>query len=289
MRKPAAIAAVLVSLCVLAGVAAALPTSDIYIWGTVTGRVSGTNDSRIEMTWAYKCLGDKLGYANYEWTLKVRRNRPLPRKVTVLAKGTSKKGSMTVRLAPGDYLPFSDPYFCETERGAGYDKPEIGAPFSVPDYCAWTVSAVRGAVQLEQGAAVKLARQGSKVAPGDALATPKGGSASIASAASDGKAALGGGARLGVGQSRCARAGGWRLAVAAGPVTVSVPKGARGTGRYETTTPNAGVFGGPGAGWRADYRAKATTVRVLTGSVQVTGRGAKPTRLKAGQSVKVRG
>lgn len=283
------LAAALASFGVLAGLAAGVPTSDIYIWGTTVGRVPTTNSSKVEIRWAYKCLGDKLGDARYEWTLKVIRNRPLPRKTTVLEQGTSKRGSTIIRLAPGDYLPFSNPYFCETDRGAGYDKPEVGAPFTVPEYCAWNVSAVRGAVQLEHGTAVKLARRGSSVPPGDSLVTPKAGSASVASLGKDGSAELQGGSQLGVQQSRCAIGRGWRLSLADGTLIASVPKGAKAGGQYETKTPNAAVAGVPGAGWRVEYRRKATTVRVLAGDVQVTGKGAMPVRLKAGQKTTIKG
>ncbi len=86
--------------------------------------------------------------------------------------GRGERGSKTIRLTPGQYLPKADPYFCETERGQGFDKPEIGGQFVVPDYCAWTVSSVRGLVQHQHGTAVKAARPGSSVAPGDAIVTP---------------------------------------------------------------------------------------------------------------------
>ena len=92
----------------------------------------------VQIAWDYKCLGEDGG--DYEWNLKLVRTRPLPEKTVALGSGTTERGDKTTRLAPGEYLPKSDPYFCETSRGQGYDKPEIGGPFTVPDYCAWTVS-----------------------------------------------------------------------------------------------------------------------------------------------------
>ena len=108
--------------CVLAGAASSRSTSDIYIWGTVLGRAKGSDASVVQLRWAYKCLGDKLGYATFDWNLKVERDAPLPKKTTLIAHGTSKRGQMNVTLPPGDYLPLSDPYECTTERGAGYSQ-----------------------------------------------------------------------------------------------------------------------------------------------------------------------
>ena len=118
--------------CMLAGSASSRSASDIYIWGTVLGRAKGSDASVVQLRWAYKCLGDKLGYATFEWNLKVERDAPLPKKTTLIAHGTSKRGQMNVTLPPGDYLPFSDPYECTTERGAGYSQPEIGASVRRP-------------------------------------------------------------------------------------------------------------------------------------------------------------
>ena len=123
--------------------------------------------------WDYKCFGDKLGDSTYEWTLKILRRQPKPVKTMTLGTGTTKRGSMRTQLGPGSYLPTADPFLCETERGAGNDQPEIGAPFTVPDFCAWSVTASRGTVQLEQGAAVKLAKPGTTVRPGDSIVTPR--------------------------------------------------------------------------------------------------------------------
>src|SRR5262245_10953684 len=117
----AAVAAVAVLTCSVS----TAPASDIYIFAKILSRVEGTSNSTVQMSWAYKCLGDKLGSATFDWNLKVERDAPLPKKTTFLAHGTSKRGQMTVTLSPGSYLPFSDPYECVTDRGAGYDNPEI--------------------------------------------------------------------------------------------------------------------------------------------------------------------
>lgn len=254
--------------CVLAGSASSRSASDIYIWGTVLGRAKGSGSSVVQLRWAYKCLGDKLGYATFDWHLKVERDAPLPKKTTPIAHGTSKRGQMNVTLPPGDYLPFSDPYECTTERGAGYSQPEIGAPFTVPDYCAWSVSTVRGTVQLEHGSAVKAAKPGSAAAPGDALVTPKTGSASASSLAKDGTVTLAGGSRLEVDKSQCRSKGGWLLRLDSGSATVAVAKTAAASKRYAVHTGNVTTTGGGGARWRVRIAKGKTTVHVVTGKVR---------------------
>jgi hypothetical protein len=274
------IAGVVVAVAaVLAGSVSSAPASDIYVWGTVLGRVQGTNDSRVQLRWAYKCLGDKLGYATFDWNLKVDRSAPLPKKTTLIAKGTSKRGSKTVKLPPGTYLPYSDPYACTTERGAGWDKPEIGAPFTVPDYCAWSLQSVRGAVQLEQGTAVRAARPGSAAAPGNALVTPKSGAVKAASLGKDGSLSLGGGSRLEVDRARCPSKGGWLLRLESGSATVSVPPVASASKRYEVAGPKVKTAGTKGARWSVRIAKGKTAVRVFAGKVRAAG-----AVLKAGQS-----
>jgi FecR-like protein len=273
------IAGVVVATAVLAGSVAGAPASDIYITGKVLGRVQGANSSVVQITWAYKCLGDKLGSATYDWTLKVERSSPQPKKTTTVAKGTSKRGSTTVQLTPGTYLPYSDPYECVTDRGAGYDKPEIGAPFTVPDYCAWSLQSVRGAVQLEQGTAVKAARPGSAVAPGNALVTAKSGSVKSVSLGKDGSLSLGGGSRLEVDRVRCPSKGGWLLRLETGSATVGVPPAASASKRYQVATPDVTSAGTKGARWDVRIAKGKTTVRVFAGKVRAAG-----AVLKAGQS-----
>jgi hypothetical protein len=287
VRKSTAIGVAFAAVAVLAAAASTAPASDIYIWGKVAGRVAGKDVSRVDMTWAYKCLGDKLGAATYDWTLKVMRNRPLPRKTTTVGDGTSKKGSMIVTLTPGDYLPFSDPYHCETERGAGYDKPEIGAPFTVPDYCAWSVTSTRGAVRLEHGPAVKVAKAGTALVPGDALVTPKSGAASAASIGRDGSVALAARSRLEIDKTRCPKKGGWLLRLARGSVTVGVGAAARTSERYSVKTSNATASGSTKARWRVDFATGKTKVKALSGLVRVAGKKGSPVTLKAGQSTVV--
>ena len=165
-----AIGAGLATAVVLAVLAGSAASSDIYITGQVLARIPGKNMAAVRIAWDYKCLGENGG--DYEWNLKLARTQPPPEKTVALGSGTTERGDTMTRLAPVEYLPKSDPYLCETSRGQGYDKPEIGAQFTVPDYCAWTVSSVRGLVQHQHGTAVKAARPGSSVARGDVLVTP---------------------------------------------------------------------------------------------------------------------
>ena len=161
MRAVVVVALVVVgAVAVLAGSPASgardRASVDVYIRGKVIQRVPGKNVALVDISWDYKCFGDKLGDATYEWTLKVQRRQPKPVTTLTLGSGTTKRGSMRTQLGPGSYLPTADPFLCETERGAGNDQPEVGAPFAVPDFCAWSVTASRGTVQLEQGAAVSF-------------------------------------------------------------------------------------------------------------------------------------
>ena len=276
----------------LAGSASSRSASDIYIWGTVLGRAKGSDASVVQLRWAYKCLGDKLGYATFDWNLKLERDAPLPKKTTLIARGTSKRGQMNVTLPPGDYLPLSDPYECTTERGAGYSQPEIGAPFTVPDYCAWSVSAVRGAVQLEHGSAVKAAKPGSAAAPGDALVTPKSGSASMSSLGKDGTLTLAGGSRLEVDKSQCRSKGGWLVRLETGSATVAVAKTASGSKRYAYGRTDVTASGGSGARWQVRIAKGKTTVHDLAGTVHAgaaaSSQGRRRLRLVEGDRFDVR-
>jgi hypothetical protein len=281
---------VVLSTAVLAGGASGSRTSDIYIFGRVLGRVAGENLARVEISWAYKCLGDKLGDATYEWTLKAVRRQPKPEQTTVLGEGTSKIGKLKTQLGPGQYLLTSDPYHCETDRGAGYDKPEIGQSVLVPDYCAWNVTASRGGVLLEEAAAVRIAKVGDTVSPGDAVVTPRSGSARIASNGGEGIVSVGSGSRLRVDPVQCARVGGWRLQVAKGTATVDVKKGAP-KGPYVVTAPNA-TSTGSGAKWLVSVNGgkPRTRVKTLAGTVSVRGKGTSRTVVvRAGFSTVVTG
>ena len=158
MRRGVAIGAGLATAVVLAVLAGSAASSDIYITGQVLARIPGKNMAAVRIAWDYKCLGEDGG--DYEWSLKLVRTQPAAREDDRARLGNDERGDKTTRLAPGEYLPKSDPYFCETSRGQGYDKPEIGGQFTVPDYCAWTVSSVRGLVQHQHGTAVKAATAG---------------------------------------------------------------------------------------------------------------------------------
>jgi len=260
---------------------------DTYITGKVIGRVAGRNLATVKIAWAYKCLGDKLGDATYEWTLKLIRKQPRPERTTTLGGGTSKSGSKTVQLSAGQYLPVADPFLCETERGAGSDKPEVGASVVVPDYCAWSVTSTRGLVQLEQGAVVRAAKVGSAVAPRDSLVTPKGAVASISSNGGDGTASVSGSSRVGVQAGVCSRGGGWTLSAAQGAISAAVKGGRRGA--YRVTTPNAMTAGGPGARWKVSVARGVTKVAGLGGTVTVSGKKGPSVILTSGKSTVVAG
>lgn len=293
LRRPAlacAVAAVAAASGLAGGQATGAPGAaaiDTYITGKVIGRVAGKNLSTVRVSWAYKCLGDKLGEATYEWTLNVIRKQPRPERTTALGGGTSKSGSKIVQLSAGQYLPVADPFLCETERGAGSDKPEAGAPFVVPDYCAWSVTSTRGVVQLEQGAVVRAAKVGSAVGPGDGLVTPKGGVAALSSNGDDGTASVSGSSRVGVLAGACSTGGGWTLSVAQGAVSAAV-KGAR-KGAYRVTTPNATTAGGLGARWRVSVARGVTKVEGLGGRVTVSGKKGPSVTLTSGKSTVVAG
>ena len=274
MRKGVAIGAGLATAVVLAVLAGGAASSDIYITGKVIARVPGKNMAAVRVAWDYKCLGEDGG--DYEWNLKLVRLQPLPEQTISLGSGTSERGVKMTRLAPGRYLPKSDPYFCETSRGQGYTKPELGGQFTVPDYCAWTVSSVRGLVQHQQGTAVKAARPGSSVAAGDVVVTPRGGQAVLQAAPGDGTTTLAGGSELKVDVKHCPGKSGWKLALESGGLTAAVPKGATAKASFTTATKNATVTGGAGARWKVEYAKRRTKVRALAGQVRVGGKVLKP-------------
>ena len=274
MRRGVAIGAGLATAVVLAVLAGSAASSDIYITGQVLARIPGKNMATVRIAWDYKCLGEDGG--DYEWSLKLVRTQPLPEKTVALGSGTTERGDKTTRLAPGEYLPKSDPYLCETSRGQGYDKPEIGGQFTVPDYCAWTVSSVRGLVQHQHGTAVKAARPGSSVARGDVVVTPRGGQAVLRAAAADGTTTITGGSELKVDVTHCPGKSGWKLLLDAGGLTAAVPKGATAKASFTTTTKNATVTGGAGARWKVEYAKRRTKVRALAGQVRVGGKVLKP-------------
>jgi hypothetical protein len=219
------------------------------------------------------------------------RRQPKPVTTTTLGTGTTKRGSMRTQLGPGSYLPTADPFLCETERGAGNDQPEIGAPFTVPDFCAWSVTASRGTVQLEQGASVKLAKPGATVRPGDTIVTPRGGSASLASNGKDGTATVGSSSSIGVDAKQCAAKGAWKLRLTRGTASIAVPGVADPKRSYQTGSANATASGGRGARWKVQFTPGKPTTRVTVsgGSVVVTGNRGSAVTVKAGSSTVVVG
>ena len=265
-------------------------TVDTYVTAKVVSRVPGKNLAVVDINWAFKCLSDKLGDATYEWTINLVRRDVKPERSSVVGKGTSKKGTKRIRLAPGDYIPVADPFFCETERGAGSDKPEVGAAFVVPDYCAWSVATAKGRVLLEQGPSVRLAKRGATVRPGDSVAVPSGGSASLRSNGVDGTLSAAASSRVAL-TSQCAGKTAWALQLTQGSITGAVPGSAKGTMTYAVKTANASVSARRGSSWRVDYAAsgRRTTVRVLAGSVQVAGAGGKAVTVGKGLSTTVTG
>lgn len=296
MRTVVVVALVVVgAVAVLAGSPASgapdRASVDVYIRGKVIQRVPGKNVALVDISWDYKCFGDKLGDATYEWTLKVQRRQPKPVTTLTLGSGTTKRGSMRTQLGPGSYLPTADPFLCETERGAGNDQPEVGAPFTVPDFCAWSVTASRGTVQLEQGAAVKLAKAGATVRPGDSIVTSRGGSASLDSNGKDGTATVGASSSVGVDAKQCAAKGAWKLRVTRGVASIAVPRAADSKRSYQTGTANATASGGRSARWKVQFtRGKPTTrVTVTAGSVVVAGSRGPAVTVKAGSSTVVLG
>ena len=264
---------------------------DVYIRGNVIKRLPGKNIAVVDISWDYKCFGDKLGDATYEWTLKVQRREPKPVKTMTLGTGTTKRGSTRTQLGPGSYLPTADPFLCETERGAGNDQPEIGAPFAVPDFCAWSVTASRGTVQLEQGAAVKLAKPGTPVRPAESIVTSRGGTASLDSNGKDGTATVGASSSIGVDAKQCAAKGAWKLHLTRGVASVAVPGAADPKRSYETGTANATASGSRGDRWKVQFTTGKPTTRVTVtaGSVVVAGSRGPAVTVKAGSSTVVSG
>ena len=278
-------------VAILAGAVPGSMASDTYIFAKVLGRVPGKNLANVEISWAYKCLGDKLGDATYEWTLKAVRQQPKPEQTTELGQGTSKVGKLQTRLGPGQYLLPPTPTTARRIGARATTSRRSAQTFVVPDYCAWNVTASKGAVQLERPTSVRLAKPGDTVAPGDALVTPRSGSVRLVSKGGEGVVAEEGGSRVTVDPVRCARAGGWRLEVARGSATVEVKKGAP-RGPYVVATPNA-TSAGLGAKWVVSVAAAAkprTKVKALAGSVTVAGKAAsEAVVVRAGQSTVVAG
>ncbi len=272
-----------VALGCLASVAAAgseRSTVDTFIYGRVLGPVAGKNASRVEVRWDFKCLGDKLGEATYEYTLVASTIGASTSRSVTLRTGTTKTGKLTTVLTPGRWQLKADPFLCETERGAGSTTPEVGQTVDVPDRCAWLVTRVRGSVELDAGAVVRRARLGASLAPATAVTAPKGAAVDLRTAGGEASLAIAGGTRLVVDRATCGgspkvtvSAGSVR-AVARGPLEVAAGP-ARSVGRAATWTVRA-------AGDR-------TTVAVAKGAVTVRGRTGGAVVVKAGKRTVVSG
>lgn len=274
---------------VVAGSALAV---DTFVFGSVAGRVAGTNEADVKVRWALKCLGDKLGAATYEFTLVAVRVQPEPQTTVTIRKDTTKTGSTRIRLPAGSWQIRADPFLCETERGAGSTRPEIGQTVEVPDYCSWVVRRVRGAASVETASAVKRARPGSLAAPGSTLVAPAGGSIDAGTPDRSATAALGGGARVGIDAKQCRTRSGWRLALQAGAITVSATAGPDAARDHDVATPNAVATGRVGRWSVAIARsggAVTTVVRVRKGSVRVKGKSGAAVTVAAGFRTTVAG
>ena len=282
---------VLLAVAALVLVAAAHAV-DTYIYGTVTGRVPGKNQARVAVRWDFKCLGDKLGAATYEYTLLAVKLGSQPVDRVNLGNGTSKQGSLATTLPPGAWQLQADPFLCETDRGAGSTDPEVGQTVQVPDFCSWTVTKAKGAVELEQGAAVRRAKPGSVVAPGAAVVTKGGAALAMATAGKDAAADLGASSRLGVDARQCASgAGGWLLLLQKGTVAVAAKAGIEAIRPHVVATRNTTSTAGA-ATWIVSSATKSgaptTTVAVRSGTVTVKA-GGKQVVVKPGFRTTVSG
>lgn len=266
---------------------------DYYITGSVVSRVAGRNQALVEISWAYKCLGDQLGEATYDWSLELARRLPKPEQTTPLGTGTSKRGSMRRVLGPGQYEPIADPFRCETDRGVGSTTPEVGRTFIVPDYCAWTILRPAGQVALEQRRVVKSGRAGDTVRPGDVVVTGNRSSVTLESKGRESKLALGAKSRGKVDTRHCGQRGGWKLTLSAGTVTAEVSARANPKSPYVIESPNAVASGAP-ARWTVSTQRvggkTSTRVRVLAGRVTVGNlKGGRRVVVPAGRSTTVSG
>lgn len=277
---------------VIAGIAAiAARASDVYIFGNVSGRVAKTRDANVAVNWAFKCLGDKLGEAKYEYTLIAVRLDPTPEKRVTITSDTSKKGSASVRLSAGSWQLRGDPFLCETERGAGSTNPEIGAVVTVPDYCAWTVDKAKAGTTLETASSVKAAKAGAAVAPGTTVVTASG-AATLRTSGKDAVLALSPRTKATIDRRQCYAKAGWRVMVPSGGVDATIKSGPDGMSNHDVATPNA-VVTAKVARFTVVTGRKAgsptTAVRVRSGSVVVVGAGGGRVTVKAGLSTSVAG
>jgi ferric-dicitrate binding protein FerR (iron transport regulator) len=146
-------------------------------------------------------------------------------------------------------------------------------------------------VQLEQGAAVKLAKPGTPVRPGDSIVTPRGGSASLESNGKDGIATISASSNISVDAKQCAAKGAWKLRLTRGVASIAVPGAADPKRSYQTETSNATASGSRGARWKVQFTPgnPTTRVTVTAGSVLVRGNRGSAVTVKAGSSTVVVG
>lgn len=263
----------------------------MYIFGDGVSRIAGTNDANVGVRWDFKCLGDKLGEAKYDYTLVAVRLDPSPEKRVTIKSDTTKKGSTSVRLSTGSWQLRGDPFLCETERGAGSTQPEVGEVVKVPDFCTWTVARAKGGTTLESASSVKAAKVGAIVAPGTAVVTASG-PATLVSAGKDATVALAGKTKATIDRKQCYAKSGWRIALAAGAVESTTKAGPDGASGHDVATPNA-VVTAKVARWTVLTARKGgaptTLVHVRSGSVTVAGSGGARVTVKAGFSTTVTG
>jgi hypothetical protein len=274
-------------------VAQARPQVDYYITGRVLARAPGENAAAVEIKWDYKCLGDRLGPATFSWTLKLSRRPPGAERTLAVGSGTSKSGSRRVVVPPGRWQAVADPFRCETDRGAGSTNPEYGRDFDVPDYCGWTVAALKGRVTLEQRGSVASVRRGGTVTVGDTIATGRRSSVELRNRENASAVRVGANARVSVHRRHCPRTGAWKLVMGRGTLSAEVLRPAAG-GRYELQSPNARMTTAGRAAWTVSLgrtgRQRWTRVAVRANRVAVTNARGRPTVvIRAGYVTIVRG
>lgn len=226
-------------------------------------------------------MGDKLGEATYEYTLVASTLDEEPARKVTFTSGTSKKGSLVAVLAPGKWQLRGDPFLCETERGAGSTAAEVGQVVTVPDYCAWTVTSARGAVEVGSGSAVRRGRAGSSVSPPATLSTPA--RAAVALSTPDRSASLSLGPSSSVTVARGSCGAGPSLTVARGTARLTSGRGAS-----AEVKAGAARASGRGAAWVTTVAGTRVTFAVARGAVAVRAAG-KTVTVPAGRRTTVVG
>jgi hypothetical protein len=283
------------ALALRASVAGARPHAflvDYYITGEVVGRAPGKNAASVELRWDYKCLGDRLGPATFSWTLKLRRQGPGSARTVSLGIGTSKSGNRRVVVPPGRWQPLADPFRCETERGAGSTTPELGREFDVPDYCGWSVSAVKGRATVERRGSVEALRRAGSVSLGDVISTGRRSSLGLRDSPNASTLSIGPNTRVTVHRRYCPATGAWKHVVARGTVAAEL-RASVAKGRYELQSSNARTTSARGAWSLTSGRTGAqqwTRVAVRANRVTVANvRGGRAVVVRAGHTTVVRG